>query len=265
MKQYKKRNTRGFSHHFLLPVIVVIAVAGIGGYVMLQSSSAATTTKSCTSVTFGRYKNNPVYSKYKHYKPCVQAIQKKVGAKADGIYGDYTQSRVKAWQKSHKLTADGVVGSKTWKAMGLNTKYTVKTAPKKDTTTGMSQSECNRYKDKYVWNSSAKKCEKRDTMAGISRSECNRYKDKYFWNEKTNKCAKKEKQKVCLYSVKSYDPYVAKKAPSKPACSDEMVLPSKVKAYNDSNKKIDKQYKADLKKWESYRKAQNDRNIPRAV
>lgn len=129
MKQYIKRNTRGFSHHFLLPVIVVVAVAGIGGYVMLRSSSAATTTKSCTSVTFGRYKNNPVYSKYKHYKPCVQAIQKKVGAKADGVYGDYTQSRVKAWQKSHKLSADGVVGPKTWGAMRLKTKYTVKTKP----------------------------------------------------------------------------------------------------------------------------------------
>lgn len=125
MQQHKILNSRGVSHHFLLPVLAVLVVAGIGGYIMQRSSSAATTTEACNKITFGRYRNNPVYTKYKKYKPCVQAIQRKVGANADGIYGNYTQSRVKIWQKNHNMSnADGVVGSATWAKMGLKTTYT---------------------------------------------------------------------------------------------------------------------------------------------
>lgn len=47
----------------------------------------------------------------------VPAVQTKVGAKPDGIFGDATERRVKAWQRSNGLTADGVVGPKTWAAM----------------------------------------------------------------------------------------------------------------------------------------------------
>lgn len=41
MKLHLSKNQRGFSHHFVLPIIAILAVAGIGSYVMLQSSSAA--------------------------------------------------------------------------------------------------------------------------------------------------------------------------------------------------------------------------------
>lgn len=47
----------------------------------------------------------------------VKLIQAKVGAKPDGDFGAATEKRVKEWQKAHKLKADGIVGSVTWKKM----------------------------------------------------------------------------------------------------------------------------------------------------
>lgn len=39
-----------------------------------------------------------------------------VGTTVDGNFGDSTVAKTKAFQKKHKLTDDGVVGDKTWKA-----------------------------------------------------------------------------------------------------------------------------------------------------
>lgn len=44
-------------------------------------------------------------------------IQNKVGAKPDGWFGPATERRVKAWQSANGLTADGIVGPKTWAKM----------------------------------------------------------------------------------------------------------------------------------------------------
>lgn len=38
----------------------------------------------------------------------------------DGNFGKATEAAVKAFQKSHGLTTDGVVGAKTWKALGVS-------------------------------------------------------------------------------------------------------------------------------------------------
>ena len=126
---FKKLNMRGVSHHLLLPVLAILFVAGIGGYIMQRSSSASSITKSCTAITFGRYKNNPANGgKYTKYKPCVRSIQSKVGSGVDGIYGNSTQAHVKTWQKKHGLYADGVVGPKTWAKMGIHQTYKSTTA-----------------------------------------------------------------------------------------------------------------------------------------
>ena len=47
----------------------------------------------------------------------VVIIQRVVRSSPDGIYGPKTMAAVKAWQRSHGLAADGVVGSLTWSKM----------------------------------------------------------------------------------------------------------------------------------------------------
>ncbi len=42
----KKLNTKGFSHHLLIPVIAIVAIAGIGAYVVTRSKAAT-----CTNAT----------------------------------------------------------------------------------------------------------------------------------------------------------------------------------------------------------------------
>lgn len=47
----------------------------------------------------------------------VSVIQRIVGANPDGRFGPRTQAAVRAWQRSHGLVADGIVGRLTWAAM----------------------------------------------------------------------------------------------------------------------------------------------------
>ena len=51
--------------------------------------------------------------------PAVVTLQEFLKLKADGDFGPKTESAVKAWQKSHGLIDDGIVGKKTWAAMGI--------------------------------------------------------------------------------------------------------------------------------------------------
>jgi hypothetical protein len=48
----------------------------------------------------------------------VKKLQKKLGVKADGVFGLKTEATVKKYQKAKKLKADGVVGKNTAKALG---------------------------------------------------------------------------------------------------------------------------------------------------
>ena len=53
----------------------------------------------------------------------VKALQNKLielgylSGKADGVYGSKTAAAVKAFQKDHGLTADGIVGPQTWNTL----------------------------------------------------------------------------------------------------------------------------------------------------
>lgn len=50
----------------------------------------------------------------------VKWVQKVVGATPDGIYGQHSRARVRTWQRSHGLVADGIVGPMTDKAFRSN-------------------------------------------------------------------------------------------------------------------------------------------------
>lgn len=105
------------SHHLLLPILAVLLVAGIGGYVMQRGSSAAS--KTCVQRTFKSGSNGT----------CVKYIQTlanfKFSAKipkhakltVDGKFGSGTESGIKALQKFHKVKANGIVGKNTWGAL----------------------------------------------------------------------------------------------------------------------------------------------------
>ena len=49
----------------------------------------------------------------------VTLIQQALGIKADGVFGAQTEEAVKAWQSSHGLDPDGIVGSLTWQSLGI--------------------------------------------------------------------------------------------------------------------------------------------------
>ena len=49
----------------------------------------------------------------------VTLIQQALGIKADGVFGAQTEEAVKAWQSSHGLDPDGIVGNLTWQSLGI--------------------------------------------------------------------------------------------------------------------------------------------------
>ena len=50
----------------------------------------------------------------------VMALQRALGISADGIYGPQTKRAVKRFQRSKGLTVDGIAGPQTLNALGLN-------------------------------------------------------------------------------------------------------------------------------------------------
>lgn len=50
----------------------------------------------------------------------VKTLQSKLNLLADGIFGPLTEEAVKEFQKSKGLTVDGVVGARTWAALGVS-------------------------------------------------------------------------------------------------------------------------------------------------
>ncbi len=84
-----------------------------------------TTTKKTTTAKKTPAKKTVNVSKYPTIKKgskgtYVKKLQTKLGftGKAvDGVFGAKTEAKVKAYQKKHKLKADGIVGQATWKTL----------------------------------------------------------------------------------------------------------------------------------------------------
>src|SRR4051794_26782161 len=62
--------------------------------------------------------------------PAVTAVQRAVGAGADGGFGPQTATMVKRFQTAHRLPANGLVNVATWRALLKATAPAVKPAPK---------------------------------------------------------------------------------------------------------------------------------------
>ncbi len=95
----------------LLSVMALIVVVGVTGI------SAGANTHTAYAAT---YKQGSTGS-------AVKTIQQKLKnwgyykGKVDGIFGSQTKEAVKSFQRKNGLTADGIVGAKTQKALGMNT------------------------------------------------------------------------------------------------------------------------------------------------
>ena len=77
----------------------------------------------------------------------VALIQKKIGCYPDGIWGKLTTEAVKAWQRAHGLTDDGIAGPRTLAAMGI---AAVTPAQNANTNTGNLQSVTACYGGKTI-------------------------------------------------------------------------------------------------------------------
>jgi peptidoglycan hydrolase-like protein with peptidoglycan-binding domain len=49
----------------------------------------------------------------------IQAVQQKLGVKADGVYGPKTRAAVRRFQRAHGLTVDGIIGPETLAELGI--------------------------------------------------------------------------------------------------------------------------------------------------
>src|SRR4051812_24985007 len=116
----KRLDTKGFSHHIVLVVFVLVfAVAGVGYLVASHAASSKVKLHSyrCTS---------KIWSRGSHGN-CVELIQialhNERGVPSPPIDKKYRASTVKAVRKEqakHHLVVDGIVGPHTWRVLCAN-------------------------------------------------------------------------------------------------------------------------------------------------
>jgi peptidoglycan hydrolase-like protein with peptidoglycan-binding domain len=100
---------------------MAVAVLGFGGVATAQQSTGS----GSTSATAGQRSTSSV-----------PAVQRKLGVTADGVMGPQTRRALKTWQRRNGLQADGVIGPATLKAMGISaTKASARSATTKDAAT----------------------------------------------------------------------------------------------------------------------------------
>lgn len=104
------KNQFGFGHHIILPLVLIVVVGIIGVYLTTRINAAT-----CISSTFS-YGSSGTCVKY------IQQLANGISAtgatiSVDGAFQGGTRTKVKAVQTKYSLTADGIVGSNTWKKL----------------------------------------------------------------------------------------------------------------------------------------------------
>jgi hypothetical protein len=108
----RRLDERGvLSWHLVVPVIVIVAVAAIGSYV-LGIDHAATTCYG-TPGGFGEGSSGQCVADIQNLLN-YDLLASKTHLTVDGDFGSLTQTAVKLEQKNSGLTQDGIVGPKTW-------------------------------------------------------------------------------------------------------------------------------------------------------
>ena len=97
--------------------IAAVAAAGIAAPAMIATSASAAPATVSTNTTKSTFTGTVSYG---DRGSSVKTVQRKVGVRADGVFGPATRSAVKRYQQRHGLVADGVVGSRTAAKMGLS-------------------------------------------------------------------------------------------------------------------------------------------------
>lgn len=192
----KQRNSRGFAHHFIVPILAIFAVGAIG-VATLNLSSAATT---CKGRLFTKGSSS-VCVKY-----AAQMLNAVPGTgddikKVDTVFGTQTYNKTKRFQSKVGLKpVDGKIGKNTWnklcsrsysgvaataKSKACSSSSTKKADPLKDPNASVSAKKkaCNA-KFGYVWTSSACKNLRKVCVDNDG-----------TWNDKTKKCTAKTSTK----------------------------------------------------------------------
>lgn len=127
---FKKLNVRGVSHHLLLPVLAVLVVASIGGFIMQRSSSAATVytyTNAQGKTCYGRTLSKGITSVCVGY--ALKAIKTKVTSApsvtaGNGVtFGPAVAKAVTTYNKKNGRTSSSIT-SKTWANICTNSTIT---------------------------------------------------------------------------------------------------------------------------------------------
>jgi len=135
---------QGFGHMVVMAAIAIVAVGGIGVYVMQQSHAATTTPfeyKGCRNIQYSQNSTyagcvkdiqiilNGITAQYQNIAGLGGGISARYIA-TDGYFGPNTKDRVKQFQRSARnaptpslsvnvsgLAVDGIVGPHTWDAL----------------------------------------------------------------------------------------------------------------------------------------------------
>lgn len=223
---FKKLNIKGVSHHLLLPILAVLVVAGIGGYIMQRSSSAATGTtaqsKACYDRVF-KQGSSSICVKY-----ALQVI-KPAGLSPGVAYGPKTAGAVE------KFGGSTTLDKKTWG------KICTKASPAMKTKIG-----CPGYRTT-----------KADDAATAKRTACNKRTGWYYSNGKCIVASGYKKYKTCTYKYEktAYVAAVVKKSPPQLSCSKQKVGKTAVaNTQNSRNTYLKSIQNQDVQEWNRYHK-----------